>query len=442
MRNSGVLIILFLVTGSIARSQHAPLTFSAPWTSPYHVDAASKFHFVNDEGTHLFILNKTAWAYFACKNPEQVLQRAVDQGVNVIRVALEGRPYYKQLGLDMWPWGGNRENPLWHEFNQDYWQQVEDRIRLAGEYGVGLDLVLYFTLFPDAADTVNQRAYWQYTLTRLAKYSNILIWEIANEYIENELFQDTAGYYLQLHDPFNRPVCSSDGTTDDAVWPDKSWMDVAVNHSCTSSTDAYPLDKWYLAVAQNTRAHGKPAFCNESGREKRHKNDDGVHRRKQGWLWCSAGCYWTWHSWDGCEGIDDIDYYTPGQEFLKPMADYFRAMPFYRLAPNYTVVTIDSTQLVSVTLADAGRNLISAYVCSKTSGDMVTGVVAALRLPDGEYLVKFKSPVNLAVVEEKQVISSGLKKINMLALPAFKDDLIIRIEKVLSAEKTKIPGTE
>ena len=54
-----------------------------------------------------------------------------------------------------------------------------------------------------------------------------------------------------------------------------------------------------------------PAFCNESGREKRHGNNDGVHRRKQGWLWCTAGCFWTWHSWDGCEGIDETDYVAP-----------------------------------------------------------------------------------------------------------------------------------
>ena len=53
-------------------------------------------------------------------------------------------------------------------------------------------------------------------------------------------------------------------------------------HTCTSSTERHDLKDWYLALARNTRSYGKPAFCNESGREKRHGNNDGVHRRKQG----------------------------------------------------------------------------------------------------------------------------------------------------------------
>jgi hypothetical protein len=73
--------------------------------------------------------------------------------------------------------------------------------------------------------------------------------------------------------------------------------------------------------------HGKPAFNNETGREKRHRNDDGVHRRKQGWLWNAHGAFWTWHSWEGCEGIDDAAYRGPGAEFNKPMSDFFQSLP-------------------------------------------------------------------------------------------------------------------
>jgi hypothetical protein len=160
--------------------------FPAPWTSAFRVDATRPHHLVNSEGTHLFVLNKTAWAYFGCRDPEGVLQRAKTQGVNVLRVALEGQPYFDHLGIEMWPWGGTRENPRWEEFNDDYWDEVERRIRLAGEQGIGIDLVLYFSIRPTNDQIAQQQAYWQHTLDRLVKYSNILTWEICNEYLEAE----------------------------------------------------------------------------------------------------------------------------------------------------------------------------------------------------------------------------------------------------------------
>src|ERR1019366_7422451 len=139
-------------------------------------------------------------------------------------------------------------------------------------------------------------------IRRLSKYSNIMAWEIANEYIGNEAFQEVAGEYMHTNDPWHRPVCTSDGTDDNAVWPLKPWMDLALVHTCTSSTPRDDLQYWYLALAHNTRSWGKPAWANETGREIRHKNDDGVNRRKQAWIWGAAGDYWEWHSWGGLEG--------------------------------------------------------------------------------------------------------------------------------------------
>ncbi len=104
----------------------------------------------------------------------------------------------------------------------------------------------------------------------------------------NEAFPQAVGEYFRANDPHGRPVCTSDGTTDDAAWPDRTWIDLAINHTCTSSSnERHDLRDWYLALARNTRSHGKPAWCNESGRENRRGNNDGVHRRKQGWLWCT-----------------------------------------------------------------------------------------------------------------------------------------------------------
>lgn len=417
----------------------APMVgFPKPWTSPYHVDPNYPFHVVNAEGRHLFILNKTAWLYFGCKQPEAVLDRAVKQGVNVLRASLEGQYYYETVGIELWPWGGTRDNPVWGEFSPAYWDEVERRIRMAGEKGIGLDIVLYCTLKPSAAEIEAQRSYWAYALQRLGKYANILTWEIANEYIGNEDFQKAVAAFFRQNDPYDRPICTSDGTTDDAAWPDRPWLDLAINHTCTSSSERHDLKDWYLALARNTRSHGKPAFCNESGRENRHGNNDGVHRRKQGWLWCSAGCFWTWHSWDGCEGIDEAGYTAPGQEFLKPMADFFRALPFWQLSPNYTALTIDQPavslagqpDIVSATLARRDRSVVVMYLCTRTSGQVVRTASAQVRLPTGTYRISFQRPCDLGVIRTQDHQSGGLNQTDRIPLPGFTDDLVVTVSKI------------
>jgi len=435
-----VFLVAALCCGALAAE--GLVSFRGPWTSPYRVDPNHPFHLVNAEGEHLFLLNKTAWLYFGCKNPEAVLDRAVEQGVNVLRVSLEGRYYRETVGIDLWPWGGTRDSPVWSQFDDTYWDEVERRIHLAGERGIGFDLTLYCTLRPDSDQIDSQRPYWAHTLERLGQYANVLTWEIANEYLGNEAFQQAVAEYFHENDVYDRPVCTSDGTTDDAAWPDRPWIDLAINHSCTSSSERHDLKDWYLALARNTRSHGKPAWCNESGRESRHGNNDGVHRRKQGWLWCAAGCYWTWHSWDGCEGIDKVDYLGPGAEFLKPMADYFAVLPFWELDPNYTALTIDRPDLVSAALAHPDRSLAVLYVCTHATGQTVTAASIRVRLPDGNYRLTFQSPADLVVLGTHDYPSGGLGHIEIVGVPDFTDDFIITAQRVKSFKPSRIPAAQ
>jgi len=258
----------------------------------------------------------------------------------------------------------------------------------------------------------------------------VLIWEVANEYVANEAFQDQAGTFLKQNDPYQRPVCTSGKTTDDAVWPDKPWMGIALNHTCTSSTPKHDLRDWYLAVARNTRSHGKPAFANETGRENRHHNDDGVNRRKQAWLWSAAGAFWTLHSWGGCEGIDDPDYRAPGEEFMMPMTRVFRALPFWEMDPNFTVCEADDPALVQATLATADRRVSLAYVCARKTGEAVSRATATVLLPNGPYRVTYLKPADGSVMATGSIASSGFNGSATLKLPDFTDDLAILIEAV------------
>lgn len=447
LRILAMLMIAALFCGCSTGSHHSgskkePLvTFAAPWTSPFQADPAHPYHLVNGEGEHLLILNKTAWAYFACADPEGVLLRAKAQGVNMIRVCLEGTPYFEQLKMDCWPWGGTRENPDYSTYNEAYWDEVERRIRLAGKHGIGIDLSVYFTLSRKAEQLPYQREYWAYTLKRLSKYANLFTWEIMNEYLGSESFQDSAGWFFAKNDPWQRPVITSDGTTDDAAWPQKPWMGMAIVHTCTGSTDAHDLYDWYLAVARNSRSHGKPAFNNESGREIRHRNDDPVHRRKQAWVWYSAGCHWTWHSWEGCEGIDDPDYRGPGQEYMKPVTDFFRKIPFWKMNPNFTVFQSDFPGIFPVTLTDPSRSVSVVYLCSRKTGHTVSGLPAKVRLPNGRYTITFINPADLQVIGTTELTSTSLGRTMDLEVPGFTDDMAVLIEMTEKQARTVIRGT-
>jgi len=419
-----------------------PLSFNPIYTSVYRVDPVYPNQLVNAEGKHLFLLNRTAWTYFTCSYPENVIKKAKEQGATIIRVAMEGTPYKNVLNYDLWPWGGTREKPDYTRINEPYWAEVENRIRLAGENGIGIDFVLYFTLKPTKEDIQVQQFYWKTILKRLAKYPNIICWEIMNEYIKNEEFQDAAGDYFYKNDPYKRPVISSDGTTDDALWPEKRWMRMAIVHTCTGSVPEYDLQNWYNAVARNTRSHCKPAFNNESGREKRHKNDDGVHRRKQAWLANSAGCFWTHHTLDGCEGINDTTYVSPGQEFLKPLSDFFQSIPFWKLQPNYSVCQLSTDSLIINTMTDAQRSIGISYICTATKSKEIKGLETKFRLPNGTFRVEFINPATNQKIGEQIIKSINLRYQYPILLPDFTDDIVLKFTKIKIESKAIIPGTE
>jgi hypothetical protein len=417
------------------------ISFNNIWTSPYRASSRYRNQLVNNEGKYLFVLNKTEWAYFACEDPLNVIEKVKRHGANVIRVHLEGTPYFDYLGYDLWPWGGSRKKPDFTTFNDEYWDEVERRIVIAGNNGIGIDLVLYFSLRPKAEGAASQRMYWDQIIKRLSKYSNILTWEIMNEYIANEAFQDSVGIYFKSHDPFHHPVCSSDGTTEDALWPQKSWMDLAIVHTCTGQ-EGYDLENWYLNVARNTRQHGKPAINNETGREKRHRNDDPVNRRKQSWLFNNAGCYWTWHSWDGCEGINDSTYYFEGWQYLKPMREYYESLPFWTLQPNYTVCSVrGNNELVSAAMTAPDRKVSVMYCCTRKTSEVIKGQSAFIRIKNGIYQVRFLNPSDLKEISRLDFESKGLRNENEILMPDFRDDIIVEITEKSSKQKTLIEGT-
>lgn len=419
------------------------------WTQRLRVSPTHPYHLADADGRHVFILNKTAWHYFSCAHPEITLARAHALGANIVRVGLETRYYHDDIGLDAWPWGGTRDNPDFTTFPAAYWDEVERRLERAAAAGIGVNLTLFTSLqLPDTPESFERvRPYLDETLRRLAPHPNVFCWEVHNEHVQNPGFQRRVAEYLRARDP-GRPVITSNGTTDSAQWPHEPWLDLAVVHHCTGSTPSYDLRDWYLAIARGIRVYGKPGYNNETGRERRHRNDDPVHRRKQLWLSAAAGTYTTWHSWDGCEGIDDAVYAAPGQEFVRPFATWWRAQPFWRVDPDFACVQLEpdpaapDDPLVVAALASPARDIVIAYLFTRPTGHRAEGRRVRLRLPDGDYRIAFVNPADGSTAAPDIVHAApGLRRQVALDLPAFTDDLALRIERTVTRDATSIPGT-
>ena len=156
----------------------------------------------------------------------------------------------------------------------------------------------------------------------------------------------------------------------------------------------------------------------------------------------AAGGFWTWHSWDGCEGINDLKHRAPGEEFLKPMADFFRSIPFWRMDPNFTACVAADPALVQAALATPDRGHVAAYFCTAESGRTAPRSAVRLRLPGGKYRIVFLRPADGAVIQTREHAGRGLGDPEPLELPPFTDDLAVLIERASAGKREVISGTQ
>ncbi len=406
------------------------VTFEKTWTSVFRIDPVYSRHFVNAQGTHLFLLNKNVFGYFGCKDPQGVLEKAAKQGVSLLSVCLEGKPCAGTGNNDLWPWGGDRMNPVFTRFNDRYWDEVETRIKLAGELGIGLNIILYHDLVPGSNDIATQQLYLDKAIRQLGRISNVFSWEIMYENVRNEQFQDAAANYLHKHDPTSRPVFSTGGPSDNAHWPYKPWMDLAVVHTPTADGENNSLKDWYLAIVRNMTFYNKPVLNARTGIEKIDSNNDPVHRRKQAWLWCTSGGYWTWNSLEGCEEIENLNYFGPGWQYLKPLSEYFNSLPFWKMNPNFTTINFRSNEIVSTCLADPEKEHLVAYCCTNRTNDYIRNEKMFVRLGNGTYEIKFLRPSDINPILTQRIIGTGSLIPVEIDVPDFSNDLLIHIERV------------
>ncbi|MCS7221525.1 MAG: DUF5060 domain-containing protein [Anaerolineae bacterium] len=405
-----------------------------PSTRPgiVRVDPAHPYHFLREDGSRPFVLSKTAWLLAVAKNALDFIDQAAARGFNCLRFALETDYFFTEVGKDVWPWGGSRLVPDFTRFAVRFWQRVEVLVQHAAQHGVLMQPVIFCRLRrepPAPIPDPEMERYWDYLLARLAPFANILAWELFNEYAEDRSYQAYMACYLRAHDPYRHLICTSFGTTEDAAWPDADWLDLAINHSCTSSDPArHGLDAYYRRVALNIHRYRKPAWCNESGRERHHGNDDPVHRRKQAWVWNISGDYWSYHAWTGCEGIETGGW-GPGEEYCQHMRPFWETHTrWWEMEPDVCGILARPPSDFAYLLRSEDEAVV--YLVNELSGAVTQAGELTLALPVGEYELAFYYPADGRYRKMTGSWRTSAEGVLTLRTPAFIDDLVVHLQRV------------
>jgi len=389
------------------------------------VDPDYPNHFMYDNGGHPFICSKTAWVIGDSDNWQGFLDKMIPRKENCIRFGIETDYYHSTIGKDVWPWGGSRSNPVLSRFNPAVWHKLESIITYADERGILSEPVIFCTMRRDnpMSPDPDMELYCDYLLARLSAYTSVITWQLYNEYASAKSYQAYIAQYLREHDPYNHLICSSAGTTNDALWPTEPWMDIAINHSCTDDTQ---LNSRYHAIATRIHGYGKPAWCDETGRENRHGNNSGVHRRKQYWTWNICGDYWSYHSWEGCEGIEDLSYNGPGSQFLQFIRPFWEQTEWWRMQPADGRVLNNPASQFEWCIASDKETVV--YMVSEAEGASTKEGKIELAVGAGPYSTVFYSPADGTYFDKYK--RSGYHPGGKLSLthPTFVDDLVVYVK--------------
>jgi hypothetical protein len=368
-------------------------------------------------------VERAAWIDF--------INGAARNGLNCIRFGLETDYFHGEAGIqDVWPWAGTRAKPQWDAFDPQQWRAIEAVIRYAADKKVFVEPVFFCSARrdrdPHPIPDPQMELYWQYAINRLSCFTNIVCWELFNEYDENKEYQQYMAEYIRKRDPYGHPIATSfGGTTMDAAWGDAAWLDIAVNHSCTSSDPRqHSLREYYRTVARAIRRYQKPAWADETGREK-HGNTDGVHRRKQYWIWNMAGCYTNYHTAAGCDKLGAATHPAgPGEVFCAQIAPFWNSTHWWELEPADERIVASPPVDVAMCLASGNEAVV--YLALERSGAKSSGGELSIRLPAGMFAGRCYNPSVGNYYSSRWNLTSDGNAPVTVTVPPFTDDIVVQ----------------
>lgn len=376
------------------------------------------FHY--ESGEPVFLLGDTVYnlvAETAVGNDiRPLLTRRAAQGFNLLRILLAAVPYCppnahaKWEGQHVWPWGGDDKNPQFDRFDLSYFRAVDETIRLVGEAGLGIEMIMQFpgevAPFPRPDFTDEWEELWlRYLIARYDAYSCVYIWDLCNEY---EYIKDAPahtpeadqwamrtarmvkqlavhGHPVAIHNRWELPTFASRFEADpDAidmvlyqVWgtlgPNDGWLAARIEDSIREA-----LEGWHGSAMNSEYGY-------ETAPELRdiipgHQWLDADHTRRGAWrsafcaLGVTGGFHQTW--W----GFGDYAKDQPGLPALTHLRRFLiDVVSFAELRPAQELVTGGPTEFGhrALVLADNDRRVTAAY--------LPVGGEVSLDVSDGQY---------------------------------------------------------
>ena len=132
---------------------------------------------------------------------------------------------------------------------------------------------------------------------------------------------------------------------------------------------------------------------------------------------------------------------------MQPFTRWWSAQEFWRVDPVFSVLQLPADdprrdELVPVALTSPNRDLVLAYLFTRSKATRVEGGRINLRLPNGSYRIEFFRPSDGSPLGEPRMEESpGLRRQFSVPLPDFADDLALRVVRTVTKGKTLIPGT-
>ncbi len=294
-----------------------------------------------------FFVGKSAFALVDA-DWKAFIDEAHKDGFTVLRVWLgcpaltkkHGRDHFQrnQAAGDVWPFGGTPEQPDFARFNEDYFHRLDALLAYMETKGMVAELTLFtggdfWPGGPLAWDEVKQR-YVQFVLDRYRDQPN-LYYEIANEYYsaEQQAFVLKVGDFIWERDKAHL-VTASAGNLPRFI--DQPWYRLHNFHPSRGRnwwTRVYdevllPARQARLPVVNDEPMGSRAADDKEEGYPGR--DVDAAHHRMNFWITALGGGHVTFHSH---KGINALAGSSPGQEFVRPLREFFAQTQFWELKP-------------------------------------------------------------------------------------------------------------
>jgi hypothetical protein len=154
--------------------------------------------FQYESGEPAFLLGDTTYNLFGMAycggDVEAFLRRRAEQGFNVFRVRCQVSPFHPPEGYSVWqtrstwPWGGSEQSPRFDRFNLDYFQTVDEVLRIAEDLGIGFEMIVeawgFEYPFNDRAIFVREweELWLRYLIARFDAFGSVYFWTLMNEY--------------------------------------------------------------------------------------------------------------------------------------------------------------------------------------------------------------------------------------------------------------------